>query len=224
MHIGLKTFLIRCATEGSFNLIDLLLTCSRFQAMVFILALLLTFVQVASASPTQGTCGLYSGSKSYDSPGFNASKCQAHSCSECYSSTAPGDQRFLCYDSSSDTCCSAVYGSASVCRRGTHSCAVGMHESSCCDLSKTKPCGQDQPFGFDQMYRAICIPKDSSCCAKKGGEMPNIAFGCKKGSTCCAGGLESLCCDDATEVCVPAASLPPYPHSNPKCVKKSVVV
>jgi hypothetical protein len=207
--------LIRCATEGSFNLIDLLLTCSRFQAMVFILALLLTFVQVASASPTQGTCALYNGET-------NTSKCKAHSCSSCFSQDP---YAFLCYNSSSDTCCAAVYGSASVCRRGTHSCAVGHHESSCCDLSKTKPCGEDQMLkkGFDSMYRAICIPKDSSCCANKDGMMPNVAFGCKKGSTCCAGGLRSLCCDDATEVCVPAPSLP-RGYSSPKCVKKSVVV
>lgn len=174
--------------------------------MVSTLAVFFTFVQVVGALPPQPTCRSY---------GKNATECRAHNCSMCGYDT-------MCYDPGSDMCCGQLPYPTSVCHRSTHSCAFGSHQANCCDNSKTQPCGMDEltAKGFDFVQDGVCIPKDATCCGNLGGMMPNYAFGCKKGSTCCAGGWQSLCCDDATEVCVPATA----PPESPKCVNKSVVV
>lgn len=179
---------------------------------------LFAFVQVASTSPTQGACRPYN----FDEP-FNRSKCIAHGCSVCERETEHSFNP-TCYDSTRDTCCGQTPYPATLCRGGNgESCAFGSHESRCCGPNNTKPCGwyELEPKGFDYVQDGTCIPKDSTCCGNKNGWMPNMAFGCKKGTSCCAGGHQSICCDDATEVCVSGFK---FKDEQPKCVKKGVVV
>jgi len=167
----------------------------------------------AATCAPQGPCQPYDFSEA-----FNRSKCVAHNCS-----LYPDDLwSTMCYNNATGFPCGESPYPVSVCHRDTQSCAFGSHQALCCDLSETKPCGMDElkAKGWDYVQDGACIPKDSTCCGNFGGMMPNMAFGCKKGTSCCAGGYQSICCDDATEACVPFAPAVWDPDAySPKCVK-----